>query len=140
MRIWAVFVFGNTDGIAGETTIHNKPIACLVWPLSWSGEPSVWKFGGQVKFGSSFWKIQPKHSGTDGGTIKILKSEFWLDLLNYRPNSSRKSQVFSEIGLVISGRILVETDRIFKKIDHWKEKAVKNNNITSIKFIHANIP
>jgi hypothetical protein len=75
----------------------------------------------QIKFlknSVKFGKIQPKLSGTDGGTVKILKSEFRPDLLNYRPNSSRKSQVFSKIGLVISGRILVETDRIFKKIGH----------------------
>jgi hypothetical protein len=87
-----------------------------------------------------FRKIRSKRSGADRGTVKFLKLEFQPILLNYRPNSPISHQLFPKIGLAIPRRILAETSRILQKIGHWKEKTVKNNCMTSTKFVHANSP
>jgi hypothetical protein len=51
-----------------------------------------------------------------------------------------KSASFSKNRCGNFGRFLPETGRFLLKIGKWNEKTVKNNNMTSTKFIHANSP
>jgi hypothetical protein len=90
------------------------------------------------KKSAKFKKIRSKRSADDEGTVEFWNPGFWPILLNYRPTSPINHRLFLKIVHAVFGRILVETDRILQKTDYWKEKIVKNNGMTSTKFIHAN--
>jgi hypothetical protein len=48
---------------------------------------------------------------------------------------------FSEkTGVAISGRFLPKIGHFLSKIGKWNEKTVKNNDMTSTKFVHVNNP
>jgi hypothetical protein len=76
-------------------------------------------------------KIQPKLTGDDGGTVKLgtpINRPVWL--IN--------QPVFQKTGVAISGRFLPKPGRFLLKIGKWNEKTVKNNDMTSTKFVYAN--
>jgi hypothetical protein len=53
---------------------------------------------------------------------------------------TEKSPTFPENRAGDSRTIFAETGRIFQKIGHWNKKIMKNNDMTSTKFVHANSP
>jgi hypothetical protein len=51
-----------------------------------------------------------------------------------------KSAVFPKIGVAISEQFFSEAGRFLLKIGKWNEKTVKNNDMTSTKFVYTNNP
>jgi gas vesicle protein len=101
---------------------------------------SVQKFGGTTKIGRHrshrFLKKSVKNGENRENSAKTHRRR--------RRNSETgstdklagladKSTDFQKTGVAISGRFM-------SKIDKWNEKTVKNNNMTSTKFVYANSP
>jgi hypothetical protein len=71
-------------------------------------------------------KIQPKCTKDDGGTVKT--------------GFTNKSAGFLENQRGNFWAVFAENRPIFVEIYKWNEKTVKNNDMTSTKFIHINNP
>jgi hypothetical protein len=100
------------------------------------GKPDMSDFVGFWKNqenSAKFGKIRPKRTGNDRGTVKTGNSDI--------QSVSPINQHFFENQRGDFRANFVRNRTIFlPKIGKWNEKTMKNNDITSTKFVHANNP
>jgi hypothetical protein len=77
-----------------------------------------------------FEKIGKKNDRNTAG-VKIRNTDKLVGLAD-------KSAGFQKTGVAISSQFLLEPDRFLSKIGKWNEKIVKNNDMTSTKFVYIN--